>query len=106
MSETHRRAFVVLGATILACCLVVLLMAGPGVPAAEAPQSAAAGDFDSRIGPAVMQSLHWEFRGVDGPQTWGTNYLTCSEGLTQSPIDIASAVGVPATVEDWWKRGR
>jgi carbonic anhydrase len=93
-----RRALVVLGATILACCLVVVLMAGPGTPAAEAPRSAT-GDFDSaRIGPAVMQSLHWEYRGVDGPKTWGTNYLTCSEGLTQSPIDIASAVGAPATV--------
>lgn len=93
-----RRALVVLGATILACCLVVVLMAGPGAPAAEAPQSAEAGDFVSRIGPAVMQSLHWEYRGVDGPQTWGTNYLSCSQGLTQSPINIASAVSVPVTV--------
>ena len=41
-----RRALVVLGATILACCLVVVLMAGPGTPAAEAPRSAT-GDFDS-----------------------------------------------------------
>jgi len=86
-----RRALVVLGAAVLACCLFAALIASPGAPSAGT--ASAARDFDSRIAP-VLESLHWEYRGVDGPATWGKNYLTCNEGLTQSPVDIESEVNV------------
>lgn len=37
---------------------------------------------------------HWSYEGKDGPKEWGKldpTYATCSQGRTQSPIDIKSA---------------
>ena len=50
-----------------------------------------AGDMEARIAP-VLQSLHWEYRGIDGPSAWGKDYLTCDEGMQQSPVNIESQV--------------
>lgn len=37
---------------------------------------------------------HWSYEGKDGPKEWGSldvAYATCSQGRTQSPIDIKDA---------------
>jgi carbonic anhydrase len=39
-------------------------------------------------------SSHWSYTGAEGPPDWGkleAAYATCSEGRTQSPIDIKGA---------------
>jgi carbonic anhydrase len=38
---------------------------------------------------------HWSYSGEDGPQQWGdlsADYLMCSKGRNQSPIDLSGAV--------------
>jgi len=49
-------------------------------------------------------TAHWSYGGADGPEHWGdlsADFVACSAGRMQSPIDIASAatglaVGAPA----------
>ena len=41
------------------------------------------------------EEKHWSYSGDDGPQQWGdlsADYLMCSQGRNQSPIDLAGAV--------------
>jgi carbonic anhydrase len=40
----------------------------------------------------MLESLHWEYRGEQDTSTWGKNYLTCSAGMEQTPINIESEV--------------
>jgi len=52
------------------------------------------------ISAATVSSLaeeerHWSYSGEDGPQKWGdlsADYLMCSQGRNQSPIDLTGAV--------------
>ena len=41
------------------------------------------------------EEQHWSYSGEDGPQNWGdlsADYLMCSQGRNQSPIDLTGAV--------------
>jgi carbonic anhydrase len=43
----------------------------------------------------ASEEQHWSYSGEDGPQQWGdlsADYLMCSQGRNQSPIDLAGAV--------------
>ena len=43
----------------------------------------------------ASEEKHWSYSGEDGPQQWGdlsADYLMCSQGRNQSPIDLAGAV--------------
>lgn len=43
----------------------------------------------------AAEEKHWSYSGEDGPQQWGdlsADYLMCSQGRNQSPIDISGAV--------------
>ena len=45
--------------------------------------------------PATAGCAHWGYSGKDGPEHWGQlseDYLTCSEGKNQSPIDLSGFV--------------
>ena len=47
------------------------------------------------IGSLAAEEKHWSYSGEDGPQQWGdlsADYLMCSQGRNQSPIDLAGAV--------------
>jgi len=53
---------------------------------------------------------HWSYAGEDGPQQWGdlsADYLMCSKGRNQSPIDLSGAVeaDLQALVLDYPNRG-
>ena len=45
----------------------------------------------ARMAP-ILESLHWEYRGEVDTSTVGQNYLTCSAGMEQTPINIESEV--------------
>ena len=49
------------------------------------------GTLAARMAP-MLESLHWEYRGEEDTSTWGENYLTCSAGMEQTPINIESEV--------------
>jgi carbonic anhydrase len=41
--------------------------------------------------------IHWSYEGVGGPENWGklnADYVTCSNGKRQSPIDIRDGIRV------------
>jgi len=43
----------------------------------------------------ASEEQHWSYSGEDGPQQWGdlaADYLMCSMGRNQSPIDLTGAV--------------
>ena len=43
----------------------------------------------------ASEEQHWSYSGEDGPQQWGdlaADYLMCSMGRNQSPIDLAGTV--------------
>ena len=43
----------------------------------------------------AAEETHWSYSGEDGPQQWGdlaADYLMCSMGRNQSPIDLTGAV--------------
>jgi len=43
----------------------------------------------------ASEEQHWSYSGEDGPQQWGdlaADYLICSMGRNQSPIDLTGAV--------------
>ena len=43
----------------------------------------------------AAEEKHWSYAGEDGPQQWGdlsADYLMCSQGRNQSPIDLTGAV--------------
>ena len=43
----------------------------------------------------ASEEQHWSYSGEDGPQQWGdlaADYLMCSMGRNQSPIDLSGAV--------------
>jgi len=43
----------------------------------------------------ASEETHWSYSGEDGPQQWGdltADYLMCSMGRNQSPIDLTGAV--------------
>jgi carbonic anhydrase len=43
----------------------------------------------------ATEEKHWSYSGEDGPQQWGNlsaDYLMCSMGRNQSPIDLSGAV--------------
>ena len=120
VNAVARRLLVVLGASLLACTLLVAAFAGVSAPASS-PTGAlyhppvhwcpkrlhelsremaclalqtsadifvvAAGNVERRITP-VLQSLHWEYRGIEGPPSWGYDYLLCENGQDQSPVNI------------------
>jgi carbonic anhydrase len=47
----------------------------------------------------LSQDIEWGYEGDTGPESWGSldeSFLLCSEGETQSPIDIETANAVPA----------
>jgi len=49
----------------------------------------------------ASEEEHWSYTGEDGPQQWGdlsADYLMCSQGRNQSPIDLTGAVD--ANLED------
>ena len=49
----------------------------------------------SHHGKASHHAIHWGYSGIVAPQYWGDikeEYRLCSEGKSQSPIDISSAV--------------
>ena len=43
----------------------------------------------------AAEEQHWSYSGEDGPQQWGdlsADYLMCSQGRNQSPVDLSGAV--------------
>ncbi len=57
------------------------------------PISIVAGVLASFV--AADEPQHWSYSGEDGPQEWGdlsADYLMCSMGRNQSPIDLSGAV--------------
>jgi len=43
----------------------------------------------------AAEEQHWSYSGEDGPQQWGdlsSDYLMCSKGRNQSPIDLSGAI--------------
>lgn len=45
----------------------------------------------------------WGYEGVVGPDFWGglsTNYITCSAGKSQSPINLVDTVAMPTDLEN------
>ena len=43
----------------------------------------------------AAEEQHWSYSGEDGPHQWGdlsADYLMCSQGRNQSPIDLSGAV--------------
>ena len=53
----------------------------------------------------------WSYSGEDGPHTWGdlsADYLMCSQGRNQSPIDLSGAVDadLEKLILDYPNRGR
>ena len=53
---------------------------------------------------------HWSYSGEDGPHKWGdlsADYLMCSKGRNQSPIDLSGAVdaNLEALILDYPNRG-
>lgn len=43
----------------------------------------------------AAEEKHWSYSGEDGPRQWGdlsADYLMCSQGRNQSPIDLTGAV--------------
>lgn len=61
-----------------------------GERASTAQPSAAAHGQDGHAGPA-----HWEYEGPSGPEAWGKlspEFVACSEGQAQTPIDVSKAV--------------
>jgi len=61
-------------------------------PAGEHEASAVAAPGHGAGGPA-----HWAYTGSEGPATWGDlspDFVACSTGVNQSPINITAATGV------------
>lgn len=43
----------------------------------------------------ASEQAHWSYAGHDGPDHWGaisSDYISCSQGLNQSPIDLTGMV--------------
>jgi len=52
---------------------------------------------------------HWSYEGEEGPEHWGQladEYLMCSEGANQSPIDLVTDVhaGLPELVFEYYSK--
>jgi carbonic anhydrase len=48
---------------------------------------------------AMAQETEWDYEGERGPSSWGTldpAFVSCSTGLSQSPIDLRGADSMPA----------
>uniref|UniRef100_A0A7S0E1N4 carbonic anhydrase n=1 Tax=Hanusia phi TaxID=3032 RepID=A0A7S0E1N4_9CRYP len=86
--------------TCLGIVAVVVFLAKDGV--AEHDRSILFSPFQRK------QSLHWEFRGADGPATWGKYYFTCDVGMEQSPVNIESshAEATPLPAMKWDFKGK
>ncbi len=61
---------------------------------------------DVPTGVSTSETPHWEYEGEHGPEAWGTlsaDFAACSEGLTQSPIDLgeAAVAELPDLVVDY-----
>ena len=57
------------------------------------------------------QSAHWSYAGSTGPAQWGSlsnDYVTCSSGSAQSPVDLTNAVRaeVPPADIAWHAMGQ
>jgi carbonic anhydrase len=57
------------------------------------------------------EKVHWSYSGNDGPAQWGLlseDYVMCSDGKNQSPIDLAGAIDadLPELVFDYSNPGR
>jgi carbonic anhydrase len=51
--------------------------------------------------PLAAEEKNWSYSGEDGPQQWGdlsADYLMCSQGRNQSPIDLTG--GIDANLEE------
>lgn len=63
--------------------------------------------FTSPLLAEDQDSPHWSYEGEEGPEHWGElsdNYLTCSEGWNQSPINLVNDVhaDLPALEFDYY----
>lgn len=62
-----------------------------------------------KVGHAA-EDAHWDYKGGEGPENWGTlneHYAACSVGPQQSPLNITGAIKaeIPGLVIDWKKGG-
>ena len=58
----------------------------------------------------ASEEVHWSYAGEDGPQQWGNlsaDYLMCSNGRNQSPINLSGAIeaDLPELMLDYPNRG-
>lgn len=91
------------GNALLRCLSIPLVALGaacasraPAETPAEAPAEAAPAPEPAAASPAeAAKPAHWSYEGETGPEHWGSlspDYALCSQGQSQSPIDIDDAV--------------
>lgn len=60
------------------------------------PPEAMADHGSTQAPAAATHPIHWSYEGAEGPAHWGelsSDYTVCTDGSTQSPIDLTAADG-------------